>query len=270
MPEAEADRSTPRLLVLGTRVTACSFDEAVEWLARAVERRTATYVCATNVYSIMLGWRDPAYRELVNRAGYAMADGVPIMWGLRLLGAAAERVHGDDLFFAFCECHRQRRLYLVGGATGQPELVVTELRRRYPGIEVVGWRATPVRPVPANETRAIVQEIRRLRAEVVWVGMGTPAQDEWMASAVEQVGAPMIGVGSSFDLLAGRTRPAPRWMQRTGLQWLFRLALEPRRLWRRYLINNPLFVALFVLQLLKGRPADGDGPGDRGRGGRSR
>lgn len=266
MSSPEADHSAPRLSVLGTRVTASSFDQSVEWLARAVDRRSATYVCATNVYSIMLGWRDHAYRELVNRAGRALADGVPIVWGLRLLGAAAERVHGDDLFFAFCERHPQRRLYLVGGAAGQPELVAAELRRRYPRVEVAGWSATPVRPVPASATRAIVAEIRKRRAEVVWVGMGTPAQDDWMASVVDQVGAPLIGVGSSFDLLAGRSRPAPRWMQRAGLQWLFRLAHEPRRLWRRYLFNNPMFVALFALQLLRRGLSGANEPDSRARG----
>ena len=269
MPGAAADGSAPRLSVLGTRVTASSLEYALAWLASAVDRRVATYVSATNVYSVMLGWREPAFRELVNRAGYAMADSMPIVWALRLLGAAAERVHGDELFFEFCERHPQRRHYLVGGAAGQPESVVAELRRRYPRIEVVGWRATPQRPVPASETRAILAEILQRRAEVVWVGMGTPAQDEWMASVVEQAGVPMLGVGSSFDLLAGRTRPAPGWMQRAGLQWLFRLALEPRRLWRRYLFNNPMFIGLFALQLLRRRWRGGGERGGRGaRGGR--
>lgn len=245
-----------RFSILGTRVTAATFEGTLDWLGHMVSAGQSTFLSAANVYSVMLGFRDPSFRQLVNRAGYVMADGMPLVWGLRLLGQRAERVHGDDLFFAFCERHRKRRHYLVGGAAGQPEEVVEALRRRFRAIRIVGYRATPVRPIPPRESAEIVEEIGQLAAEVIWVGMGTPDQDLWMAAATDRVSAPMVGVGSSFDLLAGRTPPAPEWMKKSGLQWLFRLLHEPRRLWRRYLVYNPLFVWHFTWQLLGLRRVD--------------
>ena len=186
----------PRVSILGTRVTAATFEGTLDWLGRMVSAGQSTFLAAANVYSVMLGYRDERFRALVNRAGYVMADGMPLVWGLRLLGQPAERVHGDDLFFAFCERFPERRHYLVGGAPGQPEEVAEALRRSYLGIRIVGFRATPVRPIPPQESAEIVEEIRQLAAEVIWVGMGTPAQDHWMAAVADRVPAPMIGVGS--------------------------------------------------------------------------
>ncbi len=240
----------PRVSILGTRVTAAAFDEALAWLDDAISTRRATFMNASTVYSVMLAFEDPAYRAEVDRAGYVMADGMPLVWSLRLLGHQAERVNGVDFMLAFCDRFRHRRHYLFGGAPGQPDLVSAELRRRFEGIQIVGGRATPRRPVPREETLAAIEQIRGLGAEVVWTGMGTPAQDLWMAENVDRVGVPLVGVGGAFDVLAGWVRPAPMWMQRNGLQWLFRLSQEPRRMWRRYLVYNPLFIWHFSLQLL--------------------
>ncbi len=196
--EATLSAEGRRISILGTRVTASTLAATVDWLSRTVADGRQTYVCAANVYSVMLGFRDPNFRTVVNRAGYVMADGMPLVWGLRLLGQRAERVHGDDLFFAFCESNPRRRHYLLGGTAGQSEQVARELRKRYGTLRIVGHRATPIRPIPARESDEIVEEIRNLGAEVIWVGMGTPAQDYWMAQTTERVPAPMIGVGSSI------------------------------------------------------------------------
>lgn len=234
---------TPQVDCLGTRVSVLSFDGAQQALHALVCQRVAAVVSPATVYSLMLGVERPSYRELVNRATLVTADGMPVVWMQRWLGhPEAERVHNDDLWFAYLARFQGHRHYLVGGREGQPEIVAAALRARYPGIRIVGARATPLRPVPEAQTDRIVADIEASAADVVWVGLGTPAQDEWMQSVCRRVGRPLVGVGSAFDLLAGHTRAAPGWMKRSGLQWLFRLVQEPRRLAWRYLNYNSRFV----------------------------
>lgn len=246
----------PRVDVLGTRVSAATFVGAQDALAELVDRGEAAYVSPSTAYSLVLGLDDPAYRARVNAAAIVTADGMPVVWALRRLGQPqAERVHNDDLGLACCARFRHWRHYLVGGRDGQPEQVAAALRARFPGIDIVGMAATPQRPLPDETTAHIVADIAATGAQVVWVGMGTPAQDDWMHAVVAHVKAPMVGVGSLFDLLAGRTRAAPEWVKRSGLQWLFRLLQEPRRLARRYIVCNTRFVWSLTLQFMRaGRP----------------
>lgn len=231
-----------RVNMLGAHVDASSFEAALAELDRCVRERRATYFSNANVYSVMLAHDDPAQRARLERAGYVMADGMPVVWLLRALGHHAERVHGDDFMLAFLQRFAGARHFLLGGAPGQTERVAAELRRRFPGLTLAGMRSTPVRPVPEAETRAILSSLAQAEPDLIWVGMGTPEQDRWMAENVQAAGVPMVGVGSAFDLLAGNTRAAPEWMKRSGLQWLHRLAQEPRRLGKRYLYYNPRFV----------------------------
>ena len=241
-----------RAEVIGTPVSVTSFQGAVQALAALVEAQQGGYVCPANAYSLVLCRDDAHYRGVVDRAPLVTADGMPVVWALRWLRhRQAERVHNDDLCLAACAQHPHWRHYLVGGREGQPEEVARALQARFPGIQVVGCRPTPQRPVPAAHTQAIVDDIRASGATVVWVGLGTPAQDFWMHTVAGQVGAPMVGVGSLFDLLAGRTRAAPDWMKRNGLQWLFRLAQEPRRLFTRYAVFNTRFVLALAGQLAR-------------------
>ena len=242
----------PRVDILGTRVTASTFAEAMNALAGCVARLRPAVFGAATVYSVMLAREDAAYRAAVNATDYLMADGMPLVWGAQRLGSPAERVHGDDLLLACARAHPGWRWFLLGGAPGQPEAVRAALTARFPTLHVVGARATPVRPVPAPENERVLDEIRRSGANVVWVGMGTPAQDLWMAANRERVGLPLVGVGSAFDLLSGRTRSTPEWMKRSGLQWVHRLVQEPRRLARRYAVYNTLFAWHLGRQLLRG------------------
>ncbi len=235
--------------ILGTRVSVSSFAAAKSLLEEHVARGgPATFGCA-NAHSLLLGVDDPEHRRRLNRTTYLMADGMPLVWLLRLRGFSAERVHGDDLLLACCRDHPEWGHFLLGGAEGQPEAVARELRRRFPEIRISGCRATPDRPVPAAESRAIAEQIRASGARMVWVGMGTPAQDAWMDAHAERVGLPLAGCGSAFDLLCGRTRGAPAWVKRAGLQWLLRLLQEPRRLAPRYLVGNPRFAWLAAREL---------------------
>lgn len=238
----------PRVRVLGAEVSACSFLQAQDCLADMVERREGGYVSCANAYSVTLAQRDADLHRVLQGAALCTADGMSVVWALRLLGHAAERVHNDDLFLACCARFGGWRHFLLGGREGQADEVAAAMLQRFPGIAVVGTFATPRRPVPAQDTDAIRALIRETRPSIVWVGMGTPAQDHWMAGATS-LGVPLVGVGSLFDLLSGRTRAAPEWVKRHGLQWLFRLSQEPRRLAGRYAIHNTQFVLGLARQL---------------------
>ena len=241
----------PGAVVLGTRVTVATFDGAQRLIAELVERRAGDFVSCANAFSLTMAHQDSAYRSLLNSASVVTADGMSIVWALRALGERVERVHNDDLLLACCRRYPAWRHFLLGGSPGQPEVVADELRRRFPGISIVGTHATPRRPIPEGETEAILDLIERSGADLVWVGMGTPPQDVWMASVAARARAPMVGCGSLFDLLAGKTRPAPDWMKRHGLQWMFRLAQEPRRLAYRYANYNTRFVFAFSAQWVR-------------------
>jgi N-acetylglucosaminyldiphosphoundecaprenol N-acetyl-beta-D-mannosaminyltransferase len=241
-----------RVNISGVWLDASSFSAALAQLDAGVRARRGTFFSNANVYSYMLALDDPAQRARIERAGYVMADGMPIVWLLRALGHAAERVHGDDFMLAYIARFPSVRHFLLGGAPGQAELVAAELRQRFPTLQIAGMRSTPVRPVPKAETQLILSALQAARAEVVWVGMGTPEQDRWMAENAEAAGVPMVGVGSAFDVLAGKTQATPEWVKRSGLQWLHRLAQEPRRLGKRYLYYNPRFV-VHALSLLARR-----------------
>jgi len=163
------------------------------------------------------------------------------------------RVYGPDLMLALCEESKEKgyRHFFYGGAEGVADELAASLTERYPGLQVAGTYSPPFRPLTEDEDQQVVDLINRSGADIVWVGLGTPKQDFWVADHVGRLEAPvLLAVGAAFDFHSGRKRQAPRWMQRAGLEWLFRLLTEPRRLWYRYLVLNPLFIALVTLQLL--------------------
>lgn len=240
----------PRARVLGADVSVCSFRQAQDTLAAMVEQRDGGYISCANAFSVTLAQQDRALHQVLQTASVVTADGMPVVWALRALGHAAERVHNDDLFLACCARFPGWRHFLLGGRLGQPEAVAAEMRRRFPGITVVGGCATPTRPIPEADQMAILAQIQAAKPSLVWVGMGTPAQDHWMHGA-RTLGLPLVGVGSLFDLLSGRTRATPDWAKRLGLQWLFRLSQEPRRLAGRYARHNTQFALGFARQWLQ-------------------
>jgi len=215
------------------------------------------------VHTVMECQRDPALKRIHNRSGMTTPDGMPLVWLSRLHGHRhVSRVYGPDLLIAVCQesIRAGYRHFFYGGAEGVPEALAAALLRRFPGLVVAGTYSPPFRPLTPEEDEQIVAMINRARPDIVWVGLGAPKQEYWMAEHVGRLEAPvMVGVGAAFDFHSGRKKQAPRWMQRSGLEWLFRLLTEPRRLWRRYLINNPLFLWLVALQLLGLRryPLDG-------------
>jgi N-acetylglucosaminyldiphosphoundecaprenol N-acetyl-beta-D-mannosaminyltransferase len=213
------------------------------WIARG-ERH---YVCVTGVHGVMESRRDPELRRIHHDAGLVTPDGMPLVWLARRAGFHhVDRVYGPDLLLACCEISVRRgyRHFFYGGGPGVPELLAERLSRGFPGLCVVGTYSPPFRPLLPEEDEDVVQRLNASAADIVWVGLSTPKQERWMHEHRERLGAPvLIGVGAAFDFHAGLKRQAPRWMQRSGLEWLFRLAHEPRRLWRRYSYNNVGFVA---------------------------
>lgn len=230
-------------------VTATTFEAVVDRLQDMVSRKLAGYVSCANAYSTSLAQSDENLRTIFNNSYMTTADGVPVVWAIKLFGTYAERVHNDDLVLECCMRFPEWKYFLVGGAEGQAEIVAAELERRFPGILILGAESTPQLPIPEDISKTIVSRIVTAQPDVVWVGMGTPAQDLWMSKVVEEVKVPMVGCGSLFDLLCGNTRVAPQWIKRSGLQWLFRLLQEPRRLFRRYAYHNTRFVIGVARQL---------------------
>lgn len=240
--------------ILGVGISAINMEMALEQIRDWIGRGAQTYVCVTGVHGIMESWRDERLRRIHNNAGMVTPDGMPLVWLNRLRGFEyVKRVYGPDFLLAVCERSLQTGWshYFYGGGVGVAEKLSVQLIKHFPGLKVAGTEAPPFRPLTHEEDQAMIMQINAAKADILWVGLGTPKQEYWMSEHLGKVDAPvMIGVGAAFDFLAGIKKQAPRWMQSNGLEWLYRLTSEPRRLWRRYLINNPLFLLLVFLQLL--------------------
>ncbi len=237
-----------RIDILGVGVSAVNLDDAVLMIERWICEGSRNYVCVTGVHGVMESRHNERLRRIHRQAGMVTPDGMPLVWFARLLGGQRlQRVCGPDLMqtmTAISELRRYRQFY-YGGAEGVAGKLKQKLIDSCPKLEVAGALCPPFRELTAAEDEAIVDAINAARPDIVWVGLSTPKQEFWMASHIGLVEAPvMIGVGAAFDFLAGTKRRAPAWMQRNGLEWLFRLCSEPRRLWRRYAYIVPAFVML--------------------------
>jgi len=234
----------PRFDVLGVQVSAIDIPTATDEIGRWIEQRERQYVCVTGVHGVMESQSDAELLAIHNQSGLTTPDGMPMVWAGKWAGLPIERVYGPDLMLALCERAVEEgwTSYFYGGAEGVPERLAQKLTARFPGLRVVGTYSPPFRPLSPAEDVEIVERINAAAPDLVYVGLSTPKQERWMAAHVGLLHAPaLLGVGAAFDIHAGTLRQAPRWMQRSGTEWLFRLAVEPRRLWRRYLSNNPRF-----------------------------
>jgi N-acetylglucosaminyldiphosphoundecaprenol N-acetyl-beta-D-mannosaminyltransferase len=247
---ANAIHTHVRCNVLGVGVSAINMPIAVAQIDNWIrQRKDFHYICVTGVHGVMESQHNQTLRGIHNAADMVTPDGMPLVWISKLKGfGKVDRVYGPDLMLALCE--RNYRHFFYGGAEGTAELLAARMKHRFPHLLVCGCHAPPFRELTFNEDQHIVEQINTTKPDIVWVGLSTPKQEFWMADHVARVDAPvMIGVGAAFDFLAGLKPQAPRWVQRSGFEWLFRLLTEPRRLWRRYLKNNPAFVALSLAQL---------------------
>jgi len=245
-----------QLNVLGVRVSPVDMRSALDAITRWIDVRDMQYVCVTGVHGIIESYRDNAVRKIHNSAGMVTPDGMPLVWFGRYLGfKRIDRVYGPDLMLEVCELSLRTnyRHFFYGGMPGVPEKLAEELQDRFPGLIVAGTYSPPFGEVSQAEDAKIVEMINSSKVDLVWVGISTPKQEKWMANHVGKLQAPvLIGVGAAFDIHSGLKRQAPVWMRRSGLEWIFRLSTEPKRLWRRYAINNPLFIALAARQLILG------------------
>jgi N-acetylglucosaminyldiphosphoundecaprenol N-acetyl-beta-D-mannosaminyltransferase len=256
-PEHEMS-AVPRVDVLGVQVSVLDMDSTLDILDRWITEGHREYVCVTGVHGVMESRRNEELRKIHNAAGLVTADGMPLVWWSRWHGwRDARRVYGPDLLLASCERSLTTgyRHFFYGGGEGVADLLAKRLSRRYPGLAVAGTYTPPFRPLTADEDQEVVHRINDAAPDIVWVGLSTPKQEFWMAEHVGRLDVPaLIGVGAAFDFHAGLKPQAPRWMQHSGLEWLFRLGTEPRRLWKRYLINNPAFVWLAMQELWRTAP----------------
>ena len=240
--------------VLGMRVDATSYEDAARRVACWAKGRRSAYVCVASVHMVMEAFDSAPFRDLVNAADLVTPDGKPLVWALKGLGVGeASQVRGTDLTSHVVERAARERIP-IGLYGGTPELLdsfVEVLQARHPGIEVACKIAPPFRPLTAEEDEEVTREIVSSGARIVLVGIGCPKQERWMAAHKGRIPAAMLGVGAAFDFHTGRIRQAPRWMQTAGLEWAFRLMMDPRRLWKRYAKHNPRFVALLLLQLAR-------------------
>ena len=245
-----------RVNILGVGAMPLDLGKAVAMLEQWRVEGRREYVCLISVHGLVMAQREPAVRSALNCCGLAAEDGMPLVWWSRLAGfSQARRVCGSDLLDQVCAygVPRKYRHYFYGASPRVLELLVDRLQRRHPGLVVAGYNSPPFRPLSKAEDAADVAAINETRPDFVWVGLGMPKQEKWMVEHLGKIEATaLIGVGAAFDFHAGTKPRAPVWMQRSGLEWLFRLLTEPRQLAHRYLIDNALFVG-HMLQQVTGR-----------------
>ena len=242
-----------RVSVLGVGVHAVDLEGTLKLVAEDIGKQGKGFICLAPAHNVMACRKDPGLRVVFNHSLLNVPDGMGVVWLLRLLGHPAGRVYGPDLLIAACEKGLENgwRHFFLGGAPDVASRLIAELQNRFPKLKQAGsYSPSFFGGTRANETQAMVKQINASRADIVWVGLGSPKQEHWMSEFRPYLNAPLlIGVGAAFDFLSGTKPQAPVWIQRIGLEWLFRLVSEPRRLWRRY-ANYPLFVLLAMMQIL--------------------
>lgn len=242
-----------RYPVLSIDVDATSYAEAAQQILGWAQGGESRYVCVANVHMVMEAWDNPDFSAIVNGADLVVPDGMPLVWMLRLQGRRGqERVYGPHLTLQVARAAAEAGvpIGLYGGTTAANNEMAAALQRLYPGLQIVYRYSPPFRPLDAGEEAEVLAAIRDSGARILFVGLGCPKQERWMAAHRGQINAVMLGVGAAFDFIAGVKPWAPAWVQRLGLEWLFRLLTEPRRLWRRYLYHNPRFMLLALAQMV--------------------
>ncbi len=238
--------------ILGTQVSAVNMERALVELDSWIEESDSRYICVTPAHSIMDAYNQPEVQRIFNASGMTVPDGMAIVWILKLMGQNhVSRVYGPDLLEATCEYGLQKeyRHYFYGGTPDVTKKLSQKLSADFPNLQIAGISTPPFRPLSAEEDEEIIEKINQSEADIIWVGLGAPKQEIWMQAHLGKINAPvMVGVGAAFDFLSGNKSQAPLWIQRNGLEWLFRFMHEPKRLWSRYK-QYPKFVFLVSLSL---------------------
>ncbi len=245
--------------ILGSRIHACSYETAtakvMEW-AKAGETRS---VYASNVHMVMEAYDDPAFRDMLNRTDLVTPDGVPLVWMLRALGIkSASRVYGPDLSMCLYEAAARDgvKIGFFGGRPEVLEILKEKLPQEIPGLEIAYAYSPPFRPMTEEEVQQVADDVRAADVPILFIGLGCPKQEKFIDQHKDKFNAVLLGVGAAFDFHAGSVKQAPDILQKSGMEWAFRLVMEPKRLWKRYAIHNPRFVLFTLMQLLRLRRFD--------------
>lgn len=258
--ERRIDRSatTPRIEMMGVRFDNLDMDGTLDRIEQLIEKSTPALVVTPNVDHVLRAHSDSIFADLLRHADMVLADGQPLVWASRLLGKPLrQRVAGSDLFPLLCgrAAEKGYRVFFMGGDPGAAEAAADVLRARYPNLIVAGTNCPPYGfEKDAAEDRRTVEAVKAARPDILFVGLGSPKQELWIARHLQEMAVPVsIGVGISFSFIAGQVKRAPRWMRRASLEWLHRLCCEPRRLWKRYLIRGPKFAPLVLREWIQSR-----------------
>jgi N-acetylglucosaminyldiphosphoundecaprenol N-acetyl-beta-D-mannosaminyltransferase len=252
----EQIEKSERVRVVSLNVNVCDHDSAVEEIGEIVRRGDGGYVCFSTVHMIMESYDNSQYGEKVNAADFIVPDGMPLVWMQKLQGVKnANRVRANDLMIMLCAFAEKNSLSVgfYGGKQTVIDAILQRAKIDFPKLKIAYAFSPPFRVLTAEEDAEIVAEIREKKPDLLFMGLGCPKQENWMAAHKNQLKSVMLGVGASFDFYAGNVKESPEWLGKLGLEWLFRLSQEPRRLWRRYLILNPRFVWLALAQLIKSK-----------------
>jgi len=256
-PAPPATPLPPRFRVLRSHISALSLEQAVTIMQGWIEQHERHYINLCTADTVLQAYDNPELARILDESGLAAPDGMPLVWLGRRQSRTTGRVYGPDLMLQMCGAGLQRktRHFFYGATPDVLEDLKANLERKNPGLVVAGTLAPPFRPLTATEETETARMINAARPDIVWVGLGTPKQDFWVAHFRTLLEAPvMVAVGAAFNFHAGHIPQAPRWMMRCGLEWFFRLIVEPRRLWRRYLLGNPRFALLVMRQKITGLP----------------
>lgn len=240
--------------ILGNKINIITCKKATEKVLDWAERRTSSYVCLANAHMIMQAYDSKRFWGILNAADLSLPDGMSLVWSLRILGVTnQEQVCGRDVTLSICEEAARRKVAVgfYGGSKKVLDDLVINLRRCYPNLNISYSYSPPFRLLSPKEGEAVMRDINASEARILFVGLGCPKQEYWMAKHKKYFPGVMVGVGAAFDFLSGAKPSPPRWLQNMGLEWLFRLGLEPQRLWYRNLWHNPRFLVLFTSQIIK-------------------
>lgn len=256
----EASNQTQQFKILGVRVHALQIPDVVARMQSWIKRRSSHFIALAGMHGVTEAQEAPDFKVVLNSADLVVPDGMPLVWLARIRGyPLRRRVYGPELMLTFCDqtASKGYRHFFYGGAAGVADRLAAMLQSRFPGLQVVGTYTPPFRPLTPEEDQEVVRLINQASPDLLWVGLSTPKQERWMYEHRERLNVPvMVGVGAAFDFHTGRVKQAPVWMREHGLEWFWRLVQEPRRLWRRYLVQGSKFVALVTLELLRLRKFD--------------
>ncbi len=245
-----------RVKIVSLNVNICNHETAIEKVAELVEKQNGGYVCFSTVHMIMESFDNPEYARKVNAADFVIPDGMPLVWMEKLQGEnGAARVRANDLMIQLCAFAEKNDLSVgfYGGKQTVIDAILERARKDFPNLKIAYVFSPPFRPLTATEDAEITAEINAKKPDILFMGLGCPKQENWMSAHKDKLKSVMLGVGASFDFFAGNVKESPEWLGKLGLEWLFRLTQEPKRLWRRYLILNPRFVWQATKQLIKSR-----------------